>query len=524
MIVDDRPPRAAAGEHPAVEHPAVEHLAVDVAVVGAGVAGLATAIQLRRRGRETFVVLERGDDVGGTWRDNTYPGVACDVPAPLYAYTFRPQPAWTHRYARGAQVQEYLRTSAREEHLAPHLRLRADVRDATWDDDGGRWRVSAATPDGELRVSARVLVTAVGRLAEPRTPDVPGLDAFEGPVVHTARWDAGLDLRGLRVGVVGTGASAVQVVPQLAGVAGQVVVFQRSAPWVVPRGDAEVLPGERTALQRDPGAVAALRAQLLAELDAGIAARRRERPALDALRARALEHLASQVPEGQLRRALTPAYEVGCKRVLLSDDFYPALLRDDVSLEPSALVGVAGPERRTAVAGSGARHDLDALVLATGFTTTRPPIAERLRGRGGRTLAQRWAGGMAAYASTAVPGFPNLFLLGGPHAVLGHSSAIDVLEAQVEHVLGALEHLRRLGPAAAPLEVGEAAEASYLREVDAMAAGTVWDDGGCSSWYRDDRSGRLALLWPASAAEFRARNARFDPAAYGAHHARDAAS
>ncbi|MEH3078441.1 MAG: NAD(P)/FAD-dependent oxidoreductase [Quadrisphaera sp.] len=505
------------------DHGSCEHLTVDVAVIGAGVAGLATAIQLRRRGRESFVVLERGDDVGGTWRDNTYPGVACDVPAPLYAYTFRPQPAWTHRYARGDQVLDYLRTSAREEGLAPHLRLRADVRDATWHDDdgvdgGGRWHVAAATPDGELRVSARVLVTAVGRLAEPRTPDVPGLQRFEGPVVHTARWGSEVDVRGLRVGVVGTGASAVQVVPQLAGVAAQVVVFQRTAPWVVPRRDAEVPAEERSALQRDPAAVQALRAGLLAELDAGIAARRRQRPALDALRARALEHLASQVPDGPLRRVLTPTYEVGCKRVLLSDDFYPALLRSDVRLEPSALARVDG---RTAVAGSGARHDLDALVLATGFTTTRPPIAERLHGRGGRTLAQRWAGGMAAYASTAVPGFPNLFLLGGPHAVLGHSSAIDVLEAQVEHVLGALEHLRRLGAGAAPLEVDEATEAAYLHDVDAMAAGTVWDDGGCSSWYRDDRSGRLALLWPASAAEFRARNARFDPAAYGAH---DAAS
>ncbi|MBC3760144.1 flavin-containing monooxygenase [Quadrisphaera oryzae] len=503
------------------DHGSSAHLAVDVAVVGAGVAGLATAIQLRRRGRESFVVLERGDDVGGTWRDNTYPGVACDVPAPLYAYTFRPQPAWTHRYARGAQVLEYLRTSAREEGLGPHLRLRTDVIDATWDDDGdgvaragGRWHVTAVTPDGVLRVSARVLVTAVGRLAEPRTPDVPGLDRFAGPVVHTAHWDAGLDVRGLRVGVVGTGASAVQVVPQLAGVAAQVVVFQRTAPWVVPRQDAEVPAAEREALQRDPGAVRALRAELLAELDAGIAARRRERPALEALRARALEHLASQVPKGPLRRALTPSYEVGCKRVLLSDDFYPALLRPDVHLEPSALARV---EPGGAVAGSGERFGLDALVMATGFTTTRPPIAERLHGRGGRSLAQRWAGGMSAYASTAVPGFPNLFLLGGPHAVLGHSSAIDVLEAQVEHVLGALEHLRRLGAGAAPLEVAERTEAAYLREVDAMAAGTVWEDGGCTSWYRDDRSGRLALLWPASAAEFRARNARFDPAAYGTH-------
>lgn len=495
------------------DHGIRAHLTVDVAIIGAGVAGLAAAIRLRRRGRESFVVLERGADVGGTWRDNTYPGVACDVPAPLYAYTFRPQPAWTHRYAPGAQVQDYLRTSAREEGLTPHLRLRTDMRDAAWDDDAGRWRVTATTPDGELRVTARVLVTAVGRLAEPRTPELPGLEAFDGPVVHTARWDHDLDLEGLRVGVVGTGASAVQVVPHLAGLAREVVVFQRSAPWVVPRRDAEVPAAERSALQRDPAAVVAMRQELLSELDAGIAARRRERPALDVLRTRALEHLAAQVPDGPLRRALTPDYEVGCKRVLLSDDYYPALVRDDVSLVASELDRFEG---RTAVARSRARHDVDALVLATGFTTTRPPIAERLRGRGGATLAQRWVSGMSAYASTAVPGFPNLFLLGGPHAVLGHSSAVDVLEAQVEHVLGALDHLARGGPDAAPLEVGDALEAEYRREVDALAAGTVWDDGGCTSWYRDDRSGRLALLWPASVAEFRARNARFDPADYSA--------
>ncbi len=488
----------------------------DVAVVGAGIAGLATAVQLKRRGRESFVVLERGDDVGGTWRDNTYPGVACDVPAPLYAYTFRPQPPWSRRYAPGAEVLAYLRTCVREEHLEPHLRTGTDVVDARWEDGPGLWRLTTTAAGVTTELTVRVLVVAVGRLAEPRTPRLPGLEAFTaagGAVVHSARWDASLPLAGQRVGVVGTGASAAQLVPALAGTAAQLVVFQRTAAWVVPREDAPVPDDERRALARDPAAVRALRARLLVELDAGIAARRREQPALEVLRERAGTHLAAQVPAGPLREALTPDYEVGCKRVLLSDDYYPVLQRDDVVLVPSALEHLEG---RTAVAASGARHDLDALVLATGFVTTRPPFARRVHGRGGRTLAQRWERGMAAYASTAVPGFPNMFVLGGPHAVLGHSSAVDVVEAQVDHVLGALDHLAHGGAGAAPLEASEAAEAAYLAEVDALAAGTVWATGGCTSWYRDEASGRLSLLWPASARAFRERNAVFDPEPYRA--------
>ena len=357
---------------------------LDVVVVGAGFAGLGAAIQLSRRGRESFVVLERADDVGGTWRDNTYPGVACDVPSHLYSFSFAPRPDWSRVFAPGAEVQDYLRSCARE--VAGHLRLGTEVRRARWDEDAGRWRVS--TDRGEFR--ARVLVLAAGRLTEPRVPDVEGLASFPGPVFHTARWDHDADLRGLRVAVVGTGASAVQVVPRLARDVRRLTLFQRSAPYVVPRGDAAYTPGERAGFARSPQRVADLRARVFEDMERGIGARLGVPRLLEEFRRRALDHLADQVPDPRLRAVLTPDYEVGCKRVLLSDEFYPALQRPNVSLVPAALQRVDGS---TATAGDGSRHELDAVVLATGFHAAQQPYAQRVVGRGGRTLAQAWSGG-----------------------------------------------------------------------------------------------------------------------------------
>jgi cation diffusion facilitator CzcD-associated flavoprotein CzcO len=377
------------------------------------------------------------------------------------------------------------------------------MQHARW--DGRRWRI--ATSAGT--VHARVLVVAAGRLSEPRIPDIPGLSGFDGPVFHSARWDGSADLRGRRVGVVGTGASAAQIVPALAGTAAELVVFARTPPWVVPRGDRPYTEQERRGFALDPGAERALREELFDDAERAIDARRRVRPDIDRLRQRALDHLAAQVPDPVLRAHLRPDYEIGCKRIVISDDLYPALGRDDVTLEPSALARV---EKATAVAASGAHHPLDALVLATGFWTTRLPFAQRIEGRHG-LLADRWAGGMTAHASTAVHGFPNMFVLNGPNASLGHNSAVYMIETQIDHVLGALDHLAdRPGT---PLEVTAEAEATYTREIDAMAAGTVWLQGGCRSWYVDEASGRLTLLWPGTARSFRARNGTFDPRPYG---------
>jgi len=465
---------------------------IDVAVVGAGIAGLGMGARLKRAGRHDFLIFERADDVGGTWRDNSYPGVACDIPSQLYSYSFRPKADWSRRFAPGHEILDYLRDTARAEGLEPHLRLREPLTAARWDQHNGCWRLTTSRGD----YSARVLVMAAGRLSEPKLPAVAGLKTFPGRAFHSAHWD-GAPLDGLRVGLVGTGASAVQLLPEVARRAASVTVFQRSPAWVLPREDRAFAPGEP---QPD-------RAELAAEAERLFAARIAGSPELAALRARALAHLDAQVAHPRLRAALTPDYELGCKRAVFSDHYFPALQRPNVTLEPSALAAVDGA---VAVAASGARYELDALIFATGFETSRPPFARLVTGRGGETLAEHWADGMVSHASTVVSGFPNLFVLDAPNAALGHHSAFEIIEAQLGYVLGALDHLDRVG---APLEVSAAAEAAYSAEIDRLAADTVWLSG-CSSWYRDGASGRLTLLWPARVAEFRERYGAFDPAPF----------
>jgi cation diffusion facilitator CzcD-associated flavoprotein CzcO len=472
---------------------------LESAIVGAGIAGIGMGAQLRRTGRDDFLVFERADELGGTWRDNRYPGVACDIPSRLYSYSFRPKPDWSRRFAPGPEILDYLRGTARAEGLEPHLRLSEPVQHAAWDDEDGCWRLT--TPHGGYR--ARTLVVAAGRLSEPKTPSIPGLDTFPGRAFHSARWDD-RPLDGLRVGLVGTGASAVQLLPELARRAASVTVFQRSAAWVLPRGDRPIAPGER-----QPE-----RAELADEAERLFAARIAGSPEHRALRRRAEQHLAAQVPDPALAAALTPDYEIGCKRAVFSDDYFPALQRPNVTLEPSALAAVEGG---TAVAASGAQHELDVLIFATGFETTRPPFARLIAGRDGETLGAHWAGGMVSHASTVVAGFPNLFVLDAPNAALGHHSAFEIIEAQIGFVLGALDHLEALvagGEPAARLEVTAEAEAAYSAEIDRLARRTVWTQGGCSSWYLDEASGRLTLLWPAPVSEFRARYGAFDPAPF----------
>ena len=466
-----------------------------VAIVGAGLAGLGLAIRLRRNRVHDFVVLERADEVGGVWRDNVYPGVACDIPSHLYSYSFRPKDDWSRVYASGAEIQAYLRKAAAEEGVLPHLLLGTALSAASWDAEERCWQIT--TEHGAMR--ADVLVLAAGRLTQPRLPDVPGLAGFTGRSFHSARWDPA-PLRGLAVGVVGTGASAVQLIPHVAAEARHTVVFQRTPAWVLPRGDRAYAEGEPR-----PS-----RGKLSAEAERLFEARLAGSEAGRALRDRALAHLTAQVGDPSLRAVLTPSYDIGCKRAVFSDDYYPALLRPDVTLEPSALVGVDGGR---ALAAGGAVYDLDVLVFATGFETARQPYAELVTGRRGETLAEHWREGMRSHASTVVAGFPNLFILDGPNATLGHHSAIEIIEAQIDYVLGALSHL---GRSAGPLEVSAAAEEAYTALVDRLAARTVWLRGGCDSWYLDPRSGRVVLLWPERASEFRRLNGTFEPGPFQA--------
>ncbi|MDF2444577.1 MAG: hypothetical protein JWR01_2780, partial [Subtercola sp.] len=438
---------------------------VDVFIVGAGFAGLGMGIRLAREGTHTFVIAERSDSVGGTWRDNTYPGVACDIPSHLYSFSFRQKADWSSVFAPGPEIRAYLEDSAREEGLLPHLRLGSELLEAQWSDADGRWQVTTTTG----RYSARALVTAAGRLSEPRLPATPGLDTFPGPSFHTSRWNHDVDLRGRRVGITGTGASAIQVLPELAAEAAEVVVFQRSAPYVVPRGDRRYSDDEQIRFAGDPQLLDESRSAIFWRAEETFPSRLGQEPNLSAQRALWQNHLDAQVDDPALRRALTPDYEIGCKRVLLSDDYYPALALPNVHLENSALVSLDG---HRATAASGHIHELDVLIFATGFHSTRQPYAERIAGRAGELLSEHWVDGMTAYASTVVHGFPNLFIIDGPNASLGHNSAIHMIETQLEYVLGALAHLA--GHPDAALDVSAEAEASYTAGIDEAAAKTVW--------------------------------------------------
>jgi cation diffusion facilitator CzcD-associated flavoprotein CzcO len=471
---------------------------VEVAIVGAGFAGIGMASALRRAGRDDFVMLERAASVGGTWRDNTYPGVACDVPSHLYGFAAHPNPAWSGTYARGDEIRAYLEHVVDAEDLRDRLRLRTAMQWADWDAEHEVWRLG--TPSGVVVADAVVL--ACGRLTEPSIPAISGLETFTGPLFHSARWDHAADLASLRIGVVGTGASAIQLVPELARTSAHVTLFQRSPAWIVPRGGAAYSDADRARFAEHPSELAELRTDLYAEGEARFASRSGDAAAAARAQAEALAHLEAQIADPALRAALTPDYAFGCKRVLLSDEFYPAVASDALTLVPAALERVEGS---TLIAADGSRHEVDALVLATGFASTQQPYADLVMGEHGDSLADHWSEGMTSFASTVVAGFPNLFVLNGPNASLGHSSSVLMIEEQAAYTARVLD-----ARAGGVLRVDPGAESAYTDEIAAAAASTPWMTGGCRNWYVDDRSGRLTLLWPGTVGAFRARLALAD--------------
>ncbi|HEX2091310.1 MAG TPA: NAD(P)/FAD-dependent oxidoreductase [Longimicrobiaceae bacterium] len=471
--------------------------------MGSGFGGLGTAIRLLREGIRDFVVLERADDLGGTWRDNRYPGCACDVQSHLYSFSFAPNPEWSRSFSPQPEIQAYLRRCAGEYGVLPHLRFGHEVRGAEWDEDAQRWRIE--TSRGPW--TASMLVLATGALSDPAVPALPGLERFRGAAFHSARWDPGFDPEGLRMAVVGTGASAVQFVPEIQPRAAALYLFQRTAPWILPRRDRALSRVEQRLFRRFPGAqrLARTRIYLLRELL--VPAFRHPRLARLVQRL-ALRHLRRSVPDPALRARLTPDFTLGCKRVLLSNDYLPALARPNVELVTE---GIAEVRERSIVTADGVERPVDALIFGTGFRATDPPLARHLRGREGRTLAEVWAGSPRAHLGTTVAGFPNLFLLLGPNTGLGHSSVVYMIEAQIEHLLGALRHMRRHGAGA--LEPHPEAQAAWVAEVEARMRGTVWTSGGCRSWYLD-ATGRNSALWPDFTWRFRRRVARFRPGEY----------
>ncbi|MGK3940868.1 NAD(P)/FAD-dependent oxidoreductase [Streptomyces caeruleatus] len=482
-----------------------EHEHVRVAVVGSGFGGLGAAVRLRREGVTDFVVLERADSVGGTWRDNSYPGCACDVPSHLYSFSFAPHPDWPRTFSGQEHIRAYLEHVTDVFRLRPHLRLNSEVRRMTWDSEKLRWDIETAS--GSL--SADLVVSATGPLSDPKIPDIPGLDSFPGKVFHSARWDHDYDLRGKRVAMVGTGASAIQIVPAIQPLVRNVTLFQRTPPWVMPRMDRAISGAERWLHRQVPFTTQVRRGLLWGIRELQVQAFTKHPNELGAVEQLARRNMARAIKDPELRAKLTPDYRIGCKRILLSSTYYPALAQPNVDVVASGLSHVEGSKL---VAADGTEAHVDAIVFGTGFHVTDMPIADRVVGADGRTLAEAWKGGMEALRGASAAGFPNWMTIIGPNTGLGNSSMILMIESQLNYLADFVRQLDVLGGRAA-LDARPAAVAAWNHRVQERMKRTVWNTGGCTSWYLD-ANGRNSTIWPGTTTEFRRATRRVDLAEY----------
>ena len=476
-----------------------------IAILGAGFAGIGMAIQLKKAGIHSFTIFERAAEIGGTWRDNTYPGAACDVPSHAYSLSFEQNPGWTHRYSPSQEIQNYLLGITDKWKLREHLRLGTEIVEARFDETRGVWILG--TDEGDT-FTARVVVSGVGGLVDPALPDIKGLPSFRGELFHTARWNHDYELTGKRVGVIGTGASAVQVVPSIAPQVEQLAVFQRTPAWVVPKRDKRYSARARKLYARFPFLLHASRfLQYLASEMAGPMIFL-DAPRLSALGERlSMAHLHAQVKDPALREKLTPHFQFGCKRILVSDDYWASFERPNVELVTERIEEIVPEGIRTA---DGALHELDALVLATGFSLGLASAPFPITGRGGRTLDDAWKNGAVAYKGMTVAGFPNWFILMGPNTGPGHTSVLVYTEAQIAHALGAIEKLRREG--SKWLDVRQSVQDRYNAGIQGRMKHMVWSTG-CNSWYLS-KDGSNHSLYPGFAAEYALRARHFDPGDY----------
>lgn len=472
---------------------------VRVAVIGSGFGGLGAAVRLRREGITDFVVLERADSVGGTWRDNNYPGCACDVPSHLYSFSFAPNPDWPRTFSGQPAIREYLEHVADTFGLRRHIRLNHEVRMMRWDADALRWEIE--TSGGEF--TADVVVSATGPLSDPKMPEIPGLAGFPGKVFHSARWDHDYDLRGKRVAMIGTGASAIQIVPAIAPDVERLTLFQRTPPWVMPRTDRAITSVERWLHRQLPFTRAARRGLLWGIRELQVSAFTKRPNQLGLVESLAKANMARSIKDPALRAKLTPSYRIGCKRILLSSEYYPALARPNVDLVASGLKEIRGS---VLVAADGTETEADAIVFGTGFHVTDMPIADRVVGAEGKTLAEVWKDGMQSLRGATAAGFPNWMTIIGPNTGLGNSSMILMIESQLNYMADYLRQLDVLGGRGSAGRVALAARPSAVntwnRQVQARMERTVWNTGGCTSWYLDAQ-GRNTTVWPGTTGEFR---------------------
>jgi cation diffusion facilitator CzcD-associated flavoprotein CzcO len=474
---------------------------VRVFVVGAGFAGLGAAIKLDQSGLSDFLVVDKGATVGGTWRDNTYPGAACDVPSQLYSFSFAPNRDWSRSFSPQPEIQAYLERTARESGVLDRFRFGVTVEDIVFDEDDQLWTVTTSAGT----VVADVVITGSGGLSEPKLPEIEGIDSFKGQIFHSARWNHDYDLKGKRVAVIGTGASAIQIVPEVAKAASHLDVYQRTAPWVMPRRDREYTRLERLGFRYLPFFQKAYRTGIYWGRECFVPGFTIN-PKLAAPAAKmAQQNIERGISDPALREAVTPHFQIGCKRILISNDYYPALDEDHVDLVTD---GIAEITPTGIVASDGTSREVDAIIVATGFYTTEQPIAAHVKGRDGRTLADAWrTDGMSAYKGTTISGFPNLFQIVGPNTGLGHSSMVFIIESQIAYIVSALQQMGERG--IATVEPIAEVQKVWNDDLHRRMQRTVWNTGGCASWYLDDH-GRNVTLWPRSTFAFRGLLREFD--------------
>jgi cation diffusion facilitator CzcD-associated flavoprotein CzcO/acetyl esterase/lipase len=475
-----------------------------VVIVGAGFGGIGMGITLKRAGIDSFTILEKGDRIGGVWRDNTYPGAACDVPAHLYSFSFEPNPDWTRRYAPQEEILEYLERTVEHYGIGPHIRFGTEVARADFDAETGGWRIE--TTSGE-KIEADVLISAPGQLSRPAPPRIEGLDRFDGPIFHSSRWDHSVELEGKRVAVIGTGASTIQIVPAIADRVGQLDVYQRSPPYVLPKKDRPYRGWEKRLFRRMPFARHIERFRIWLTFEVFVSAFNQFKR-LGRLGVRLFERqLEEQVADPRLRQAVTPADVIGCKRVLISNDYYPTLARDDVELVTH---GVRALTPAGIVSDDGSERPADVIVLSTGFASNDFLAPMEIHGLGGVELNEAWHRGAEAYLGISVAGFPNLFIMYGPNTNLGSGSIIYQLESQMNYILDAVRTLSRTG--ARYLTVQPDAQRQFAEEMQERLKDSVWMTG-CNNWYVNEE-GRNVNNWPGFTLEYRRRTRRLDLADY----------
>lgn len=485
--------------------PTEEH--VEVLIIGSGFGGLGAAIALKNAGIHDFVIAERANEVGGTWRDNRYPGAACDVQSFLYSYSFEQWPYWKRMFASAEQIFEYTLHCVDKYALRPHVRLQTEITSARWDDSERQW--TAIAHDGR-RFRARQLIVGTGGLSRPRLPEIPGIERFKGESFHTARWNHDYDLQGKRVAIVGTGASAIQIIPAIAELPQQLSVFQRTPAWVIHKPDRDVSEREQAIYQRFPRLLHAQRLRIMAQLEPRSAAFGVEPRLMIPFEAMAKRWIRQQVTDPKLREKLIPTYRIGCKRILMSNEYYPALQRPNVDVitgKDGAIVEITETGIRTA---DGRHTELDAIIWATGFQEADALAPFPIYGQDGRELSADWGTSPEAYKGTCVHGYPNLYLLVGPNTGLGHSSMIIMIEAQIRYLMQALAHQQATGVRA--LDVNADVQARYNARLMKRLDRTVWATG-CNAWYTN-AEGRNTTLWPGSTTEFEWMMRSFDPDAY----------